>query len=161
MISILIPVYNYDITSFINCLSGAIEDSEFYNEIIIGADGCDKSFIDSYQKLALLPGVKLHISEENIGRASIRNQLAEKSTGSHLLYIDADALAQPNVREFLLKYVDHLGVAPVICGGTSYREVPPDDPDRYLRWHYGYYRERPDARRRNKAPMHHSPDLIF
>lgn len=152
MISILIPVYNYDITSLINSLSAAIEDSEFYSEIIIGADGCDSSYIDSYNNLALLPGVKLHISEKNIGRASIRNQLAEKSKGSYLLFLDADALAQPDVKDFLSRYVDHLGVAPVICGGTSYRDVPPDDPDKYLRWHYGFYRERQDAKNRNKSP---------
>lgn len=67
MISILIPAYNYDITSLINCLSGAIEDSEFYCEILIGADGCEKSYVDSYIKLTELAKVKLHISEDNIG----------------------------------------------------------------------------------------------
>jgi len=68
------------------------------------------------------------------------------------LYIDADALAEPNVKDFLLKYVDYLNSAPVICGGVSYRDIPPDDPDRYLRWHYGFYREMQDAKRRNKNP---------
>ncbi len=152
MISILIPAYNYDLTSLVNCLSGAIEDSELYSEIIIGADGCADTYVDSYKKLTELAKVKLHISEENIGRASIRNEIGEIAEGSHLLYIDADALAEPNVKDYLSKYVDYLNSAPVICGGTSYREIPPDDPDKYLRWHYGYYRERQDANKRNKNP---------
>lgn len=150
MISILIPVYNFDLTSLINCLSGAISDSEFYSEIIIGADGCDKTYLDSYQKLTSLDKVSLHISKENIGRASIRNELIDKSSGTHLLFIDADALVQPDIKKFLAAYVDHLNAAPVICGGVAYRKVPPDDPDKYLRWHYGFYREQQTAKKRNK-----------
>lgn len=151
MISILIPAYNCDITSLINCLSGAISDSEFYSEIVIGADGCDKSYLQTYKDLTELTKVKLHISKDNIGRAAIRNELADKSIGSHLLFIDADALVQPNVKEYLSKYVDYLNSSPVLCGGTAYREVPPDDPDKYLRWHYGFYREQQLARKRNKT----------
>lgn len=150
MISICIPVYNYDLTSLVNCLHTAIEDSEIYGEIIIGADGCDNSFLESYKMLASLNKVRLHISEKNIGRAAIRNEITAASKGSFLLFIDADALVVSNARDYLDRYVQYLDSAPVICGGVQYRETEPDDPDKYLRWRYGHFREMKPAKTRNK-----------
>lgn len=152
MISVLIPVYNYDISFLVDCLHQAVTDSESVAEIIIGADGCDSGFLKSYKDLEKLEGVSLLVSNTNIGRAAIRNRLAEKASGNHLLYIDADALIQGNALPFIQNYLDHLDEAPVLCGGTAYRSVRPDDPDRYLRWNYGVHREQRSARKRNKNP---------
>lgn len=152
MISVLIPVYNYDISFLVNCLHQAVSESDLLTEILIGADGCDSGHINSYSKLESLKGVKLVISRDNIGRAAIRNRLAESASGKYLLYIDADAMMQGNAAPFIKKYAENLEKAPVICGGTAYRSVPPDDPDRFLRWNYGIHREQRSARRRNKNP---------
>jgi len=152
MISILIPVYNFDLTSMVSYLSKAIEDSEIYNEIIIGADGCEESYKSTFQKLARLKKVSLLVSEENIGRAAIRNRLAERATCDWLLYIDADALMPASASQYLDKWENFMNTAPVVCGGTAYRDVPPDDPDRYLRWHYGYQKEQKFAKKRNRKP---------
>lgn len=152
MISILIPVYNFDLTSMVSCLSNAIEDSEIYNEIIIGDDGCEKSYRSTFQKLARLKKVRLLVSEKNIGRAAIRNRLAEIASCDYLLYIDADALIPAHASQYLDKWVNYMNTSPVVCGGTAYRDVPPDDPDRYLRWQYGYYKEQKYAKKRNRKP---------
>lgn len=152
MISVLIPVYNFDISFLVSCLHQEVVQSEIFNEIIIGADGCDEKYLKIYKSLEKLEGVKLFISGQNIGRAGIRNRLAEKAAGSHLLFIDADALIQGNALPYLNNYINSLNSAPVICGGTAYRPVPPDDPDLYLRWNYGTHREEKKAKKRNKSP---------
>ena len=131
MITILIPVYNYDLTPLVNCLHQVIEDSNIYDEIIIGADGCDTSCIKTFRALAKLPKVKLFISKPNIGRAAIRNRLTDEAKGSHVLFIDADALIEGSASFYLNKWVEDINIAPVICGGTAYRDLPPDDPDKH------------------------------
>ena len=152
MISVLIPVFNYDISYLVSCLHQGIGESEILLEIVIGADGCDHSHITSYKALERLKGVRVVVSEENIGRAAIRNRLADAAKGDYLLFIDADAMLDGNVAPFINRYAENLHKAPVICGGTSYRSVPPDDPDRFLRWNYGIHREQRSAKKRNKNP---------
>jgi glycosyltransferase involved in cell wall biosynthesis len=152
MISVLIPVYNYDVSFLVNCLSQVFDNSEILDEIIIGSDGCDESFIKSYKYLQKIKGVDLFISDENIGRAAIRNRLAEKATGEFLLFIDADASIEGNALPFFSRYAEATKLAPVLCGGVSYKSIPPDDPDRFLRWNYGFHREQRSARTRNKHP---------
>lgn len=152
MISVLIPVFNYDISFLVSCLQQSVSESEILLEIVIGADGCDKNHIMSYQALGKLEGVRLIVSEENIGRAGIRNRLAESAKGDFLLFIDADAMIQGNSSPFINRYAENISRAKVICGGTSYRSIPPDDPDRFLRWNYGIHREQINAKNRNKYP---------
>lgn len=152
MISILLPVYNYDVASLLTGLQLAIKDMDEYDEIIIGADGCSDDFLATYEALARLEKVSLLVSEKNIGRAAIRNRLADKATGDHLLFIDADALLQGNPKDYLSGWLENINKAPVICGGTGYHSTPPDNPDKYLRWHFGYYRERNSLKKRRKKP---------
>ena len=152
MISVLIPVYNYDISFLVSGLHQALKDFEPFNEIIIGADGCDDSYIKIFRELEKLEGVRLYISNENIGRAQIRNRMAETATGSYLIFIDADVMKEGNFLPFIMAYYKSINLAPVICGGTAYRKLPPDDPDRYLRWNYGVHREQKSARKRNRNP---------
>ncbi len=81
MISIMIPVYNYDIASLITGLQRAVKDIEQCDEIIIGADGCSEDFLGMYEALSKLDKVSLVVSEKNIGRAAIRNLLAASARG--------------------------------------------------------------------------------
>ena len=152
MISVLIPVYNYDITSLVNCLQRYIAESSDFDEIIIGSDGSDDNFLDQYKKLASLERVKLVNSPRNRGRAAIRNLMAESTSASHLLFIDADALMPSDTSAYLEEYSNSISKAAVVCGGVAYRSTPPDDPDKLLRWRYGSSREQKSARRRNRKP---------
>lgn len=152
MISILIPVFNYDIASLVTGLNHAVEDTDGYEEIIIGADGCSDDFLSVYESLAGMNRVRLLVSETNVGRATIRNMLAAEAKGDHLLFIDADALIEGSPGDFLKRWLDDHQLAPVIFGGTDYRKTPPDDPDKYLRWHYGYYNEKKPVKKRRKHP---------
>ncbi len=152
MISILIPVYNYDIASLVTGLQSAIKEIDGFDEILIGADGCSEDFLNMYRALERLDKVKLLVSKENIGRAAIRNMLAAEAGSKYLLYFDADALILGNPKDFLQKWLDNHDLAPVICGGTDYHKTPPDNPDKYLRWHYGYHNEKKSLKKRKKKP---------
>ncbi|MFP4488070.1 MAG: glycosyltransferase family 2 protein [Bacteroidales bacterium] len=152
MISILIPVYNYDIASLVTGLQHAVKEIKQYDEIIIGADGCTDDFLGMYGALSKLDKVKLLVSEKNIGRAAIRNLLAASAVGDYLLFIDADALIQGNPKDYLTRWLDNYRQAPVVCGGTDYHSTAPDNPDKYLRWHFGYYNEKKSVKKRRKKP---------
>ena len=152
MISILIPVYDYDLASLLTGLQAAVTDITDYKEIIIGADGCSDDYISMYESLSKLDKVELIISKENIGRAAIRNKLADKAQSEYLLFIEADALIQGNPRDFLMRWLENHKQAQISCGGTDYHNTPPDNPDKYLRWHYGYHNEKHSLRKRRKNP---------
>ena len=152
MISILIPVFDYDVASLVTGLHQAVKDLPEYDEIIIGADGCSDDYLGMYEALSKLDKVSLLVSSNNVGRASIRNMLADKAGGDYLLFIDADALIQGNPKDYLARWLDHYTAAPVVCGGTDYHKTPPDNPDRYLRWHFGYYKEKKSLKKRRRRP---------
>jgi glycosyltransferase involved in cell wall biosynthesis len=151
MISILIPVNDYDIVALVHSMRDGMEKVPEYCEILIGDDGSSPDFRSKYQQLEG-EGVRLIISKKNIGRASIRNRLAMEAKGDHLLFLDADAMIQGTAEAYLLKWLPMVNTARVICGGTLYTETPPGDPDKILRWKYGRLREQQKASERNKHP---------
>lgn len=151
MISILIPVNNFDIVALVHSLKNALEKVPEFCELIIGDDGSTPEYHGKYQSLAG-GGVKVIVSKKNIGRAAIRNKLALEAKGDHLLFIDADAMLPGTAEAYLLKWIPMVDIARVISGGTLYHESPPGDPDNLLRWKYGRMREQKKASERNKHP---------
>ncbi|MBP8958990.1 MAG: glycosyltransferase family 2 protein [Bacteroidales bacterium] len=150
MISILIPVNNYDIVALVHSMKDGIIKVPEYCEIIIGDDGSSADFNEKYRKLEC-DRVKLIVSEKNIGRAAIRNRLAQVAAGDYLLFIDADAMIPAGTSEaYLKKWLPYVGKYRVICGGILYRNLPPENPDLRLRWTYGRHIEQKKASERNK-----------
>jgi glycosyltransferase involved in cell wall biosynthesis len=151
MISILIPVNNYDIVALVHSMRNGLEKVPEYCEILIGDDGSNPEFRNKYLQLEG-PSVRVIVSEKNIGRAAIRNRLALEAKGDHLLFIDADVMFKGTAEAYLLKWLPMINTARVICGGTLYSETAPGDPDKNLRWKYGREREQRNASERNKHP---------
>lgn len=151
MISILIPVNDYDIVALVHSMRDGLEKVPEYCEILIGDDGSSPDFRNKYLQLEG-PGVRVIVSEKNIGRSAIRNKLALEAKGDHLLFIDADAMIQGTGEAYLLKWLPTINTAKVICGGTLYSESAPGDPDKTLRWKYGHKKEQIKASERNKHP---------
>ena len=151
MISILIPVNNYDIVALVHSMKDGLEKVPEYCEILIGDDGSASEFRNKY--LPVSGGsVRIISSEKNIGRSAIRNKLALEAKGDHLLFIDADAMIPGTGEAYLLKWLPVIKTARVICGGVMYNETAPGDPDKILRWKYGRMREQKKASERNKHP---------
>ena len=90
MLSILIPVYNFNISNLVHALVDQIKDNSIEAEIIIVDDASD-SQIESNHELQQLPFVTFEQLTQNIGRSKIRNYLASKARYNYLLFIDCDA----------------------------------------------------------------------
>jgi glycosyltransferase involved in cell wall biosynthesis len=150
-ISILIPVFDYDIVALVHSMRGALDKVPEFCEIIIGDDGSSAEYREKYKKLEG-DNVRLIISEKNIGRAAIRNRMALEAKGDYLLFIDADTMVPATAEAYMLKWLPMLSISKVICGGTLYHEGAPGDPDKLLRWKYGRKREQVKAAERNKHP---------
>ncbi len=150
-ISLLIPVYNYDIAVLVAGMKSAMGVVPEFTEILIGDDASTPEFRAMYNSLAG-NGVRVISSEKNIGRAATRNKLALEASGNYLLFIDADMRLSGTAETYLLKYISFLGKADVLCGGINYSDNAPGDPDKLLRWKYGKWREQRKASERNKRP---------
>jgi glycosyltransferase involved in cell wall biosynthesis len=151
MISLLIPVFDYDIVALVHSMKSALGKVPEFCEILIGDDGSSAEYREKYRSLEG-DGVKLVISEKNIGRAAIRNRLALEAKGDFLLFIDADAMLPGTAEAYMLKWLPMMKAYRVLCGGTLYHESPPGDPDKLLRWKYGKRKEQLKAAERNKHP---------
>jgi GT2 family glycosyltransferase len=151
MVSLLIPVCDYDIVALVHSMKSGIEKVPEFCEIIIGDDGSSAEFKNKYQSLEG-GGVRLISSEKNIGRAAIRNKLALEAKGDHIVFIDADTMVAGTAEAYLRKWLAVLDKARVICGGILYNESKPGDPDKLLRWKYGKSREQRKIYDRNKHP---------
>lgn len=150
-ISLLIPVCNYDIVALVYSMKSCIGKIPEFIEILIGDDGSSPDFRNKYKALEE-PGVRLIVSEKNIGRAAIRNKLALEAKGDYLLFIDADAMIPGTADAYISKWLPYLSKARVICGGILYHNSPPGDPDKILRWKIGWKREQRKASEREKHP---------
>jgi len=150
-ISILIPVYNYDIITLVHSLTGGMKEVPEFCEIIIGDDGSTEEHRNKFRSLED-KNISLVVSNINIGRAAIRNKLALQAKGDFLLFLDADVRLPGTAKAYLQGWLKHVRSAMAICGGTLYSENKPGDPDKFLRWQYGKTKEQKKASERNKHP---------
>ncbi len=150
-ISLLIPVFNYDIIALVHAMKSAIGKVPEFREILIGDDGSSPEYKEKYHSLEG-DVVRVISSKKNIGRAAIRNRLALEAKGDHLLFIDADTMVTGTAEAYFLKWIPVMKLSKVVCGGTIYHETPPGDPDKLLRWKYGRKKEQQTAAERNKHP---------
>jgi glycosyltransferase involved in cell wall biosynthesis len=150
-ISLLIPVFDYDIIALVHSMKNAMGKVPEFYEIVIGDDGSSSEYREKYRSLEAA-NVNVISSEKNIGRAAIRNRLALEAQGDFLIFIDADVMLPGTAEAYILKWLPFLKNSKVICGGTLYHDSAPGDPDKLLRWKYGKWREQKSAAERNKNP---------
>ena len=110
MLSILIPVYRYDCSQLVADLRTQGDTLGIDYEVIVADD----------EKLGL-------------GRARVRNWLADHSKGNKLLFIDCDAAVDNP--HFVENYWKASALAPVVCGGQHNVDTLPS-PDVSLRFRY-------------------------
>jgi glycosyltransferase involved in cell wall biosynthesis len=150
-ISLLIPVYDYDIIALVHGMKNALGKVPELFEILIGDDGSSAEYKEKYKTLEE-EGVKILSFEKNIGRAAIKNRLAMEASGDFLLFIDADTVLQGTAEAYFRKWLPMMPLYKVICGGIYYHDAPPGDPDKLLRWKYGKWSEQRRASEKNKNP---------
>jgi len=147
MLSILIPSFNDDLTSLVQILCREIQSLDSPVEVIIGDDHShDKNNFASLEKLG---PVSLIRNPQNLGRTATRQRLAQNAKFKNLLFLDADVL--PVHRDFLARYLAHIGQSSVIFGGVCYSNQKPKK-QLLLRWVYGKKREAKTAEQRRRNP---------
>jgi glycosyltransferase involved in cell wall biosynthesis len=147
MISICIPVYNYNISPLINELSNQIKSLNVQHEIIIIDDGSDNFNIENKNICKEFNYIEL---PQNIGRAKIRNLFLKYAKYNYLLFLDCDSLI--GSANFLSKYVAIINDSPnVVCGGSLYPKIKPSR-DKILHWKYGILRESQPLEIRRRLP---------
>ena len=149
-LSILIPIYNWDVRELVNSLTAQLGSWSGPVEIILLDDGSRESFRVLNRLLAAQPNVRYEELLQNVGRAAIRNRLAAAAQHEWLLLLDNDSLLPDN--QFLARYAAAPDRAAVLIGGTRYEATPPNDPQLLLRWRYGQAREARAAAVRQAAP---------
>lgn len=125
MLSILIPTYNYDCTRLVKDLHLQAECLSIDYEIIVADDASPIAvYKENIREINTLSHCRLIELEENIGRACIRNLLADKAQHEWLLFMDADAeVISPT---FLTHYLSQMRQeAEVICGGLCHANTLP------------------------------------
>lgn len=149
MLSILIPVYCFDIRPLVQQLWQQAQELPFSWEIRLLDDASPEQWQLINRELGDLTGVLYEEQAANTGRAQIRNNLARVARFDYLLFMDCDS-AVPD-QHFLERYCQHLDPQTVLCGGRTYRDAPASSRE-HLHWWYGSQREVRTAAVRQQQP---------
>lgn len=150
MLSVCIPVFQVDVRPLVLALRKQAGALPVPVEIFCLDDASDPAFRAVNRELAGQSMLRYEELPRNVGRARIRNRLAQQARFPFLLFLDSDArLVRP---DFLRQYVDRLPAGGVLCGGGVYQPRPPADPRRWLHWYYGSRMEQWPVARRAEQP---------
>ena len=102
-ISVLIPTYNDRILSQVSTLQSQLEALSVAEDLcyeVVVADDCstDEAVVRENEEILHLDHCRLVREPHNVGRAAIRNRLAQEARYRWLLYIDAQGL-RPSDRQ--------------------------------------------------------------
>lgn len=149
MISVCLPVYNFDVTELVEELLRQSIEHKVSIEVLV----FDDRSISFYRKRNAMLSSKSNVSylefDQNLGRSRIRNHLASFAMGDWLLFMDCDMM--PETDHFLKTYAENQSQADVICGGIQYGPKP-YKPELMLRWKYGMMRQSRIPSKRQQAP---------
>jgi glycosyltransferase involved in cell wall biosynthesis len=150
MLSVLIPVYNYNALPLAKEIVNQFKKEGVDFEMLCYDDGStlyekENNEIDSFSNVIFKK------SSTNIGRTATRQKLARDASYDWLLFVDADMI--PKSDQFIKNYLlcmQEPDEREVIFGGYAYKNL--NQPKRLLRYRYGKKREEIPARRRAENP---------
>jgi len=148
MISILIPIYNYNIENLILKLEVQLSQIDITYEIICCDDCSTQHYNYNFEEKEYVSFLR---NINNIGRTETRQKLARKAQFEWLLFLDADVI--PKKESFLSTYIQNIKNTDfdVCIGGITYENVLSNEKYR-LRWKYGLIKEDIEAKTRSKKP---------
>jgi len=140
MISILIPIYNFNVTALVQKLVDQCSKAKIHFEIICFDDGSSPKFKALNQPILNLMGVNYVELSENYGRSKIRNKLAKVAQYDYLLFLDCDSKIK--YANFIKNYIKEIKrEADVTYGGRYYKKGKPRAKSKVLHWKYGSIRD--------------------
>lgn len=149
MLSILIPVYCFDVRPLVKDLWAQAHELDVPWEIRLLDDASSEHWQLKNRELGQLDGVSYEEEPVNIGRAQMRNALTEAARYDYLLFMDCDSGVPDGA--FLKRYRQALQTDTVLCGGRTYTAVP-GSTEVQLHWWYGSQREVKTAQQRQERP---------
>lgn len=137
MLSVLIPIYNADVSNLVAQLHSQLSQTGIVFEIICIDDASTLRYEENIN-LNHYKWLQYNKLTKNVGRAAIRNKLAETARFESLLFIDSDMLIQNT--HYIEEYLKYLPEYDVIYGGLSYA-TSLENSNYKLRWEYGRKKE--------------------
>lgn len=137
MLSILIPVYDYDSVGLVEEIHTQATALQIPFEVLAYEDGSLSKLNKTNERINLLKDCTFKAFNHNVGRSAIRNLLAQNATFEHLLFVDAGTF--PKKKSFVKEYSAAIPQDMVI-GGMTNLDKPPKKPFK-LRWLYTKKRE--------------------
>jgi len=137
MLSILIPEHDCDCTKLVAELVDQCLHEGISYEILV-MDDASSYFLEKNRTIAEMPGCRFIESKENLQSARTRNRLGQLAKHPNLLFVDSDLEIRDGL--YIRRYLDAIGIAPVIVGSIVYQTQKPP-VSQMLRWKYGRSRE--------------------
>ena len=151
MISILIPIFNFDARLLVADLHRQCEAAGQPFEIICFDDGSTPYYKEQNRALAGA-NVKYLEMHQNLGRSAIRNALGKAAKFDYLLFMDCDSKVVKG--DYIKSYLDHISPNSLLYGGRCYAPQIPDNQKFILHWKYGMEREQSTVEERQRQPWH-------
>ena len=149
MLSILIPVYNYNVYTLVSELHKQCIDCGITFEILCQDDASKSSLNVFNENVNALSNCSFVSLKENLAHRENRNSLAEQAKFDYLLFIDGDSIII--LDNYIKKYIENLYDFDVVYGGRLHPEKCPSDNQK-LRWKYGRFIEDKSPENRKKKP---------
>ena len=134
MLSILIPIYNENCVNLVSDLLIQAKALACPYEILVFDDFSPIQYKEN-EIINQWENTTFKTLSENLGRAKIRNLLADSAKGDVLLFLDGDSGIVRN--DFLKKYLEEIESTSVVRGGTVYCSKDKIDKSYALHWKYG------------------------
>ena len=149
MLSILIPIYNYNAYPLVLELHKQCMDCGRDFEIICQDDASQSSLNVFNENINSLSNCTFVSLKKNLAHRENRNSLAEQAKFDYLLFIDGDSIIISD--NYINKYIVNLADFDVVYGGRLHPEKCPSDNQK-LRWKYGRFIEDNSADKRKIKP---------
>jgi glycosyltransferase involved in cell wall biosynthesis len=150
MLSILIPIHEFDVRAFVSDLSALSVKLNQPCEIICLDDASSDAFRAINTSLSQIENVVYRESDVNLGRSAVRNVLADLAQYENLIFLDCDGKV---VREDYLDKYAAIKEYDVVYGGRVYQEDRPVPAELNFHWYCGMAREEIPASIRIQAPF--------
>jgi glycosyltransferase involved in cell wall biosynthesis len=137
MISVCIPVYNFDVGDLTRELERQLSTGREPYEILLMDDASDKIYRETNSVLASKHIRYIQLTE-NIGRSKIRNKLVANARYPYLIFMDCDSKIPSD--HYIKNYKACCRPYTICYGGRIYETKRPEKQF-LLRWKYGVRRE--------------------
>jgi len=148
MLSVLIPIYNYEVYDLVQDLAEQAKLLDVPVEILCIDDCSERLYKQNNKRLSDLAVVSYSELSHNIGRAKIRNALANAAQYEKLVFLDCDSGIISS--DFLATYLSQ--TSKVVVGGRVYPSAVSISADQQLHWLYGTTRESRPLSERQSTP---------